>query len=96
MVGSGAPLSTCLLLSLTYHLFMAENPQRAPGSRSISPEAIVGFGITIASLGVLFLLLGWAQLMRGVPDASFIWLALGAALFIVGTIVTLLARARRR
>lgn len=51
---------------------------------TISPEAIVGIGITIAELGILCLLLGWAERMRSVPKVARIWLVLGAALFLLG------------
>jgi len=51
---------------------------------TISSEAIVGIGITIAELGILCLLLGWAEHMRSVPTLAWVWLALGATLFVLG------------
>ena len=54
----------------------------------MSSEALVGIGITIAELGVLGLLLGWAEQMRGLPRFAFLWLATGAVLVIVGLLIT--------
>ncbi len=62
----------------------------------MSAEAMIGLGITIASLGVLLLLLGWAQWMREVHGAAVILLALGAIMFVVGGIGTLLGRSGNR
>ena len=62
----------------------------------MSPEAVVGIGITVAELGILGLLLGWAEYMRGVPTVAWTWLALGAALFVVGGIAALSARSKNR
>ena len=50
----------------------------------ISPEAIIGIGITIAELGLLCLMLALAEHLRSVPKIASIWLALGAVLMIVG------------
>jgi hypothetical protein len=50
----------------------------------ISPEAIIGIGITIAELGLLCLMLALAEHLRSVPKIALIWLALGAVLMIVG------------
>jgi hypothetical protein len=62
------------------------NEPLAKRTRSISAEAVIGTGVTIAALGVLFLLLGWAQAMRGVHPASWILLALGAVCVVIGGI----------
>lgn len=62
----------------------------------MSPEAVVGIGITVAELGILGLLLGWAEYMRAVPTVAWTWLALGAALFVVGGIAALSARPKNR
>jgi len=56
-------------------------------TRSISAEAIIGTGVTIAAIGVLFLLLGWAQAMRHVHPASWILLGLGAVCAVAGGII---------
>jgi hypothetical protein len=64
-------------------------PSRGP---LLSPEAIVGIGITVAELGVLCLLLGWAEHMRSVPAIAWTWLVLGAALFVLGGLAALSAR----
>jgi hypothetical protein len=63
---------------------------------AISSEALIGIGITVASLGLLGLLLGWAQQMREVSSWAAVWLALGAVLTIVGLIVVAIGGARRR
>lgn len=65
---------------------------------AMSSEAMIGLGITSASLGVLFLLLGWAQYMRKAMDSMPILLGIGAVLFVVGLIVWMMGngRARRR
>jgi hypothetical protein len=61
----------------------------------ISSEALVGLGITIAALGLLGLLLGWAQHMRSVPDGAMLWLGIGAAMVVLGGIIAAAARARK-
>ena len=57
---------------------------------------MIGIGITVGSLGLLGLLLGWAQQMRGVANWAAVWLALGAVLAIVGFLVAAVASARKR
>jgi len=71
----------------------AEKPRRFG---TISSEAIVGIGITIAELGLLCLLLGWAEYMRSVPRFAWIWLALGAALFVLGGLAAVSAGSKNR
>lgn len=56
-----------------------------------SPEAIIGTGVTIAALGVLFLLLGWAQAMRHVQPASGILLGIGAVCVVIGGVIAAMA-----
>lgn len=71
----------------------------APPTRStpgISAEAIIGTGVTVAATGVLFLLLGWAQMMRDVHPASWILLALGAVCVVVGGITAAAAPRKRQ
>ncbi len=58
----------------------------------MSAEAMIGAGMTILSLGVLFLLLGWAQWMRQVHGAAVILLAIGGVMFVLGAIGALLGR----
>ena len=58
----------------------------------MSPEALLGIGITVAGLGVLCLLLGWAEYMRSVPRIALVWLALGVVLVILGAFTTVLPR----
>jgi flagellar basal body-associated protein FliL len=62
-----------------------QQPASAP-ARRMSAEAVIGTGVTIASLGVLFLLLGWAQTMRDQPSAAWILLTIGAVMLVVGGI----------
>ncbi len=63
---------------------------------TISSEALIGIGITVAGLGVLCLLLGWAELMRSVPAMAWIWLALGAVLLVLGGLIAAFPRSRDR
>ena len=62
---------------------------------AISSEALVGLGITIAALGLLALLLGWAQHMRAVPDGAMLGLGIGAAMVVVGVLIAAAARLRK-
>ena len=59
---------------------------------SFSAEGILGTGITIGSIGVLFLLLGLAQAMRDVEGASWILLAIGAVLVVSGGVTAAFGR----
>lgn len=70
------------------HPVMVEEPAetRTP-RRRFSAEGVVGTGVSIAMLGLLCLLLGWAQVMRHVPTAGWILLGLGA-LFLVAGVLT--------
>jgi len=71
--------------------------KRRSGSESaaMSAEALVGLGITIAALGLLGLLLGWAQHMRSVPDSAMLWLGVGGACVVLGAIIAATARAKK-
>ena len=64
--------------------------QRAPIHRKsrISAEAIIGTGVTVAMIGVLFVMLGWAQHMREAKEAAWMLLPIGAVLLIIGVIVS--------
>lgn len=73
----------------------AEKP-RWFGIPTISPEALLGIGITIGELGILCLLLGWAEYMRSVRKIALIWAALGIVLVIVGGLTTAVPRFRDR
>ncbi|PYJ88541.1 MAG: hypothetical protein DME70_03850 [Verrucomicrobia bacterium] len=64
-------------------------------SAAMSAEAMIGLGITIAALGLLGLLLGWAQHMRSVPEGAMFWLGLGGACVLLGVIIAATARARK-
>jgi hypothetical protein len=61
----------------------------------MSAEAIIGTGVTIGTLGVLFLLLGWAQWLRAVHGAATTLLLIGAVMAVVGIFVALSGRSRR-
>lgn len=68
-------------------------PTRTP---AISPEALIGIGITIAALGILSFLLGVAEHFRSVADIAMLWFAIGAVLAIIGGLITAVAWARQR
>jgi hypothetical protein len=65
-------------------------------SAAMSSEALIGLGITIGALGLLGLLLGWAQHMRSVPQSAMLWLSVGAGCVILGVIIAVAARAKKR
>lgn len=62
----------------------------------ISSEALIGIGITIAELGLLCLMLAWAEHLRSVPKIAVIWAALGALLAIAGGLIAAVPRFRVR
>ncbi len=62
----------------------------------MSGEAMIGIGITIWAFGILFLLLGWAQHMRQVRDASLTLLVIGAVLFVVGGLIALAGKSKQK
>jgi hypothetical protein len=62
---------------------------------AMSAEALVGLGMTIAALGLLGLLLGWAQHMRSVPESAVVWLAVGAGCVVIGGIIAIAGRAKK-
>jgi len=62
---------------------------------AISSEALTGLGITIGALGLLGLLLGWAQKMRSVPDGAMLWVGIGAGCVVVGGMIAAAARAKK-
>jgi hypothetical protein len=66
------------------------------GISTISSEALLGIGITIAELGILCLLLGWAEYMRSVRKIAMIWAALGIVLVIIGGLTAAVPRFRDR
>ena len=70
--------------------------EKPRGMATISSEALVGIGITVAWLGLMCLLLGWAEHMRAVPKMAVIWLALGAVLFVLGGFAAVSSRFRDR
>ena len=75
----------------------SSTPPAAAGTvRRISREGVVGTGITVAAIGVLFLLLGWAQWMRLERNAAIILLLIGAVLLIAGAVTTMFAPAEKQ
>ena len=62
---------------------------------AISSEALTGLGITIAALGLLGLLLGWAQHMRSVPAGAILWFGIGVVFVVVGGLIAAAARAKK-
>jgi hypothetical protein len=62
---------------------------------AISAEALIGLGITIGALGLLGLLLGWAQHMRSVPASATLWFGVGAVSVAVGVVLAVTARSRK-
>ena len=68
--------------------------EKPRGLATLSSEALIGIGITVAWLGLMCLLLGWAQHMRSVPKSAFLWLALGAVLFVLGGLAAVSAKSR--
>jgi hypothetical protein len=73
----------------------SEKPRRL-GIPMISSEALLGIGITVAELGILCLLLGWAEYMRSVRQIALIWAALGIVLVIAGGLTAAVPRSRDR
>ena len=62
---------------------------------AISAEALVGLGITIGALGLLGLMLGWAQHMRSVPASATLWFGVGAVCVVVGVVIAVTGRTRK-
>ena len=73
----------------------SEKPRRF-AIPTISSEALVGIGITIAELGGLCLLLGWAEYMRSVRKIALVWAALGVVLVIIGCLTAIAPRFKDR
>lgn len=71
-----------------------QNPS-SPKS-SISAEALVGIGMTLAWLGLLGLLLGWAEWLRHELAIAWIWLPLGAVVMVVGAITAMIGSGRKK
>ncbi len=89
----------CIPRSASYYLGPVKNVLKKAGhaeNGAISAEALVGLGITIGALGVLCLLLGWAEHMRAVQKISVLWLTVGAVMVVLGVVMTVIARSRGR
>ena len=67
------------------------NDKLSTEHKAMSAEAKIGTGITIAMIGLLFVMLGWAQHMREVKEAAFILLAIGAVFIVIGGLLALVA-----
>ena len=61
----------------------------------ISSQALIGLGITIGALGLLAVLLGWAQQMRSVPEGAILGFSVGGGGILLGVIIAAAARARK-
>ena len=72
-----------------------QDTSRRDEPTSDSSEAIVGAGITVAAIGILFLLLGWAQSMREQPSAALILCIIGAVLLVGGGVVAMTGKSRK-
>ena len=79
---------------------MANNPPTRPAppaaSSSISAEALIGIGMTVAWLGILGVMLGWAQWLRQVPGQAWLWLGLGAVGLVVGALTAMAGNSRKK
>jgi hypothetical protein len=76
----------------------APKPSNKPETAAISSEALVGLGITLGALGLLGMLLGWAQRMRGVPDSgdsAMLWLGVGGTMVVLGVIIASASRLKK-
>lgn len=62
----------------------------------MSRQAMIGTGITVAMIGLLFLMLALAQHMREVNGAALILLPLGAVLLILGALALMMAPSEKR
>jgi hypothetical protein len=71
----------------------SDPPQQSP-RRRISYAAMVGTGVSVAAIGVLFLLLGLAQLMRQVSGAGMVLLVIGGICVVIG-VLTAMTRRRK-
>jgi hypothetical protein len=71
--------------------------EEPPRSRNaiMSPEAVIGLGVTVAWLGLLCVMLGWAQALRHVPAAAWTWLPLGAVLMVAGGLAAFVGHSRK-
>lgn len=74
----------------------SEEPTASAPARRMSAEAVIGTGVTIAALGVLFLLLGWAQSMRDQDSAAWILLGIGAVMLVVGGVAAMFGNSGQR
>ncbi len=87
----------CIPRGASYYLGRVKNVLNKAGQAeraAMSAEALIGLGITIAALGILCLLLGWAERMRAVEKISVLWLSVGAIMLVLGAIMALMARSR--
>ncbi len=67
-----------------------------PPKSSISAEALVGIGMTLTWLGLLGLLLGWAEVLRHEMAVAWIWLPFGAVVMVVGVITAMIGSGRKK
>ena len=72
-----------------------ESRTRQDATTPDSSAAFIGGGVSAGALGVLFLLLGFAQSMRGQSSAAVILLSIGAVLVLAGGIVVGMGKSRK-
>lgn len=74
------------------------NPDPTPRPRTVSAsaEAIIGIGITVAALGTLCLLLGFAQSMRAEHHSAVILLPIGGIMLAIGAVTAMMGHSRKR
>jgi hypothetical protein len=89
----------CIPPRVFYFLGRVKNVSKQSDRRrsgAISADALIGLGITVAALGLLCLMLGWAEHMRAISKFTSVWFGCGAGLVIAGLLLTALARSRGR
>jgi uncharacterized protein YjeT (DUF2065 family) len=85
----------CTVARASYTRGNAMDNSPSANARRMSGTAIVGTGVSIASTGVLFLLLGFAQYLRDVMSAATVLLLIGAVFVAVGVVVAMMGRSRK-
>jgi hypothetical protein len=74
----------------------SSKPAPPAAASSISAEALIGIGMTVAWLGLLCVMLGWAQWLRRVPEHAWIWLGLGVVLLVGGGFAAMTGNSRKK
>lgn len=71
------------------------SPEEPTPRSSISSEALVGIGMTVLWLGLLGVLLGWAEWMRLEHKIATTWLVIGAVGMVIGAVCALMGRGKK-